>query len=149
VALKPLSFVQDVRCKAAVDIDGGLFGSVIQEGMDKPFMFLISRGVGKRGSSNPETRRVAADIRSAYEHLPSAKRQWVFIRGANHFTYSDDGAVRLNDSIRRAQHGFGILELDGRRQLAVATYCIYSFFDPPRRGRRVAIKAFITALPRD
>src|SRR5207244_1834695 len=32
----------DGRCKAVVDIDGRPFGTVIHEGMSKPFMFLMT-----------------------------------------------------------------------------------------------------------
>jgi predicted dienelactone hydrolase len=31
---------QDARCKAGIDVDGSLHGSVVQEGIHKPFMFL-------------------------------------------------------------------------------------------------------------
>src|SRR6202043_4012110 len=82
----------DARCKAAIDIDGGPFGSVVQEGMQKPFMFLISM-TGSGVPADPETRQVAADIRSIYDRLPRSTRLWMFIRGANHFLYSDDGSV--------------------------------------------------------
>lgn len=30
----------DARCKAGIDIDGDLFGDVVQTGLDKPFMVL-------------------------------------------------------------------------------------------------------------
>jgi dienelactone hydrolase len=34
----------DSRCKAGIDVDGSLHGSVIQAGIHKPFMFLPHRG---------------------------------------------------------------------------------------------------------
>jgi hypothetical protein len=46
------------------------------------------------------------------------------LRGANHFAYSDGGGVLGSDLLRRALRLFGILEIDGRRQLAVTTYCL-------------------------
>ncbi len=61
----------DARCKAAIDIDGGPFGSVVQEGMQKPFMFLISM-TGSGVPADPDIRQVAADIRSVYDRRPPA-----------------------------------------------------------------------------
>ena len=50
---------EDSRCKAGIDIDGAPFGSVIQAGIQKPFMFLLS----DRGqSSDPESRQIEGDI---------------------------------------------------------------------------------------
>jgi dienelactone hydrolase len=36
---------QDSRCKAGIDVDGSLHGSVIQAGIHKPFMFLLARAI--------------------------------------------------------------------------------------------------------
>src|SRR5207237_2264844 len=33
---------EDARCTAGIDIDGAPIGSVIQEGVDRPFMFVLS-----------------------------------------------------------------------------------------------------------
>jgi pimeloyl-ACP methyl ester carboxylesterase len=119
----------DDRCKAGVDIDGRLFGSVIGEGMRKPFMFLISRGRGERGSADPETAAIFAEIRSTYDRLPADTRRWAFIRGANHFAYNDGGGALLNDLLRGALRASGLLEIDGRRQLAITSFCVRTFFD--------------------
>ena len=79
----------DARCKAGVDIDGMPFGSVIRDGLQQPFMFLLSAQIH---GSDPEARRVGADIQSIYEHQLPARRLRIAIRGANHFLFSDDGA---------------------------------------------------------
>ena len=126
----------DDRCKAAIDIDGRLFGSVIREGMQKPFMFLFSRRARADGvSPDPDTRQVLADVQSLYDRLPSTTRQWLFIRGANHFTYSDHGVV-LSGLLQRSLRMVGVLEIDGRRQLAVTTYSVHTFFDAHLKDRR-------------
>jgi dienelactone hydrolase len=118
----------DVRCKAAIDIDGGPFGSVVQEGMQKPFMFLISM-TGSGVPADPETRQVATDIRSIYDRLPPSTRLWMFIRGASHFLYSDDGSVLASHLVLGTLRLFGILKIDGRRQLAITTHCVHTFLD--------------------
>lgn len=123
---------QDSRCKAGIDLDGSLHGSVIQAGLHQPFMFLMS-GEGDF-SSNAEVVQVYADIQSVYDRLPVDSRLRVSIRGANHFTFTDDGALLKTGIVRGVFRMFGKLGMDGRRQLAVTTYCVHSFFDAYLRG---------------
>lgn len=49
--------------------------------------------------------------------------------GANHFTFSDDGALLRSHAFRWVLRRIGKLGIDGPRQLAVTSYCIRSFFD--------------------
>ncbi|HWD21319.1 MAG TPA: family membership [Verrucomicrobiae bacterium] len=116
---------QDPRCKAGVDLDGRPLGSVIQTGLRQPFMFLLS----DQNTSDQEGRQVMADIQSIYNRLPSDGRLIIKIRGANHFTFSDDGALLKSRLVRGVLRMFGKLGIEGRRQLAVTAYCIHTFFD--------------------
>jgi pimeloyl-ACP methyl ester carboxylesterase len=118
---------QDSRCKAGIDVDGSLHGSVIDTGIPIPFMFLLS-GEGDF-SSSAEVRQVEADIKSVYDHLPPNGRLRISIRGTNHFTFSDDGALLRSQAFRWLLRRAGKLSVDGPRQLAVTSYCIRSFFD--------------------
>jgi predicted dienelactone hydrolase len=117
----------DARCKAAIDIDGAPFGRIIETGLQKPFMFLFS-GEGDF-SSDAEVRQIHADVQSVYDRVPADRRLRVSIRGANHFTFSDDGAVMKSRLVRGGLRLFGRLKIDGRRQLAVTAYCVHTFFD--------------------
>jgi dienelactone hydrolase len=117
---------QDSRCKAGIDVDGAPLGSVIHTGIHRPFMILLS-GRGDF-SSEVEVRQIMADIQSVYDRLPRNERLRVVIRGANHFLFSDDGALKSR-IVLRALRMFGIVGIDGRRQLAVTAYCVHSFFD--------------------
>ncbi len=117
---------EDSRCKAGIDIDGAPHGSVIQAGIDRPFMFLVSAQVE---SSDAESRQVKADIKSIYDRLPRDRRLLVAIRGANHFTFSDDGALLKSRIVRGVLRLLGKLGIDGRRQLEVTAYCVHTFFD--------------------
>jgi len=119
---------QDSRCKAGVDVDGSLHGNVIQTGIHTPFMFLLS-GQGDFSSSDAEVRQIWADIQSVYNRLPANKRLLITIRGANHFLFSDDGALLKSHILMRTLRMFGVLHMDGRRQLAVTAYCLRSFLD--------------------
>src|SRR6202521_5241291 len=107
---------QDSRCKAGIDVDGSLHGSVIQTGIHKPFMFLLS-GQGDF-SSDAEIRQIWANIQSIYDLLPTDGRALIKIRGANHFLFSDDGALLKSHIVLRTLRMLGIVHIDGRRQLA-------------------------------
>lgn len=110
----------DARCKAGIDIDGLLLGTVVRTGIHKPFMFLLS---DHSGESGPEHDRVLADIRSVYDRLPPDSRHTVVLPGANHFGFSDDGAL-LKSLVLRA-----LFRIDGRRQLAATAENVRAFFD--------------------
>ena len=116
----------DSRCAAGIDIDGIPLGSVIQEGMRQPFMFVFSDQIH---ATDPGSRLVQADIQSIYDRLPADGRLRLSIRGSNHFTFSDDGALLKSGLVRGALRMFGVLKIDGARQLAVTAYCVRSFFD--------------------
>ena len=85
----------DSRCKAGIDVDGQPFGSVVQAGIRQPFMFLLS---DHGSSSDPVTRQIEANIQSIYDRLPPDGRVRIAIRGANHFLFSDDGALLKSQS---------------------------------------------------
>jgi predicted dienelactone hydrolase len=123
---------QDSRCKAGIDVDGSLHGSVIQAGIHKPFMFLLS-GLGDF-STDAEVHQILADIQSVYDRLPPDGRLRVVIRGANHFTFSDDGALLKSHILRGVLRLFGMLGIEGPRQLSVTAYCVHTFFDSYLKG---------------
>ena len=117
---------EDCRCKAGIDLDGAAHGSVIQTGINRPFMFLLS---DHSRESDPQTQPIKADIQSIYERIPVNERSYVWIRGANHFTFSDDGAVLKSHLLRGVLRALGKLGIDGDRQIAVTRYCLRNFFD--------------------
>jgi hypothetical protein len=121
----------DSRCKAAIDIDGQPFGSVVQDGLHQPFLFLMS---DHGEPSDPVGRQIEANIQSIYDRLPVESRLRIAIRGANHFFFSDDGALLKSHIVIRALRMFGLVGIDGRRQLAVTAYCARSFFDAHLNG---------------
>jgi predicted dienelactone hydrolase len=125
----------DSRCKAGIDVDGQPFGSVIQDGLHQPFMFVLSDHSRESGA---ETRQIKANIQSIYDHLPPDGRLQIAIRGANHFLFSDDGALLKSHIVMRTLRGVGIVRIEGRRQLAVTAYCLHSFFDAYLKGASVS-----------
>jgi predicted dienelactone hydrolase len=126
---------EDSRCKAGIDVDGAPHGTVIQAGIHRPFMFLLS---DHSHESDPEGTQIGADIQSIYDRLPPDGRAFVEIRGANHFLFSDDGALLKSTIVMRTLRMLGIVGIDGRRQLAVTNYCVHSFFDAYLKGPDVS-----------
>ena len=124
----------DSRCKAGIDVDGQPFGSVIQAGLQQPFMFVLS---DHSRESDAETRQIKANIQSIYDHLPPDGRLQIAIRGANHFLFSDDGALLKSHIVTRTLRALGVVGIDGRRQLAVTAYCLQTFFDAYLKGTSV------------
>jgi dienelactone hydrolase len=125
----------DSRCKAAIDVDGAPIGSVITEGITQPFMFLLSDHSREPAA---ETRPVIANIRSIYDRQAGDRRLEIVIRGANHYMFSDDGAMLKSPPLMRVMRVLGIVRLDGRRQVAVAAHYIVTFFDVYLKGAPVS-----------
>ncbi len=84
------------------------------------------------------SRQILANIQSICDRLPPDERLRIAIRGANHFLFSDDGALLKSRVVRWTLRRFGMLDIDGRRQLAVTTYCVHSFFDAYLKGASVS-----------
>src|SRR5258708_974413 len=75
----------DLRCKAGIDIDGAPYGNVIQEGLQQPFMFILSDH--SREMSDSASRQILADIESIYNRLPGG-RLLITISRANHISFN-------------------------------------------------------------
>jgi predicted dienelactone hydrolase len=121
----------DSRCKAGIDIDGQPFGTVVEAGIDRPFMFLLS---DHGAASDPDSRQIKANIQSIHDRLPPDGRPYLAIRGANHFLFSDDGALLKSHIVMRTLRLLHVVGIDGRRQLAVTAWCVSSFFDAYLKG---------------
>jgi pimeloyl-ACP methyl ester carboxylesterase len=129
----------DPRCKVGIDIDGAPLGPVISEGLTVPFMFILGDHRGEAAAGQPESiRNARANIRSIHDRLPDDRRLMIHIRGANHFLFSDNGALLKSPLAMRVLHWLGIVGLDGRRQLAVTAGCVRRFFDVHLKGASAA-----------
>jgi pimeloyl-ACP methyl ester carboxylesterase len=126
----------DERCKAVVDVDGAPHGSVIKTGVARPAMILLS---DHRGEHDPKGPQIMADLQSIYDRAPTDGRVFLEIRGANHFLFSDDGALLKSHIVMRTLRMFGVVGIDGRRQLAVTSHCLQSFFDAELKGAQFGI----------
>lgn len=121
----------DARCKAGIDLDGAPYGSVVQEGLQQPCMFIFSDHA--RELSDPATGQILADLQSIYGRLPNG-RVVITIRGAHHFSFTDQSLLKssLLMKVFTTLGGFG--KLDARRGLAITSTYVYTFFDVHLKG---------------
>jgi predicted dienelactone hydrolase len=124
---------EDARCKAGIDIDGMPFGSVVHDGVRQAFLFLMS---DHSGEDPAETSRVMGDIDAIYQKAPEGKRWEMTIAGANHFSFSDQMFTKSAILID-ALHTAGVMKLEKRRGMAIATDCVRTFFDVTLKGAPV------------
>lgn len=118
--------VSDPRCRAVADVDGAPIGPIVHDTITRALMFLLS---DHTRDDDPESRAILADMRSIYDRAPANRRVWASIRGANHFTFSDDGALLKSGVMRWLLTRVGLLGIDGRRQLDITAYALGEFFD--------------------
>ncbi len=130
----------DPRCKAGIDVDGAPLGSVISEGVTQPFMFILGDHRGESAAEGQPgfIRHARANIRSILDRLPEDRRMMSEIRGANHFLFSDNGALLKSPLALRVLRWLGIVRIDGRRQLALTARSISGFFDVHLKGAPAA-----------
>jgi predicted dienelactone hydrolase len=124
----------DSRCKAGIDMDGAPYGSVVQEGLKQPFMLMLSDH--SRDLPDPAGKKIHADIQSIYDRLLNG-RLLITIRGANHFSFSDQMLVQSHYVIGLLRL-LGIAPLEGRRGLAITTDYVHTFFDVYLNGAPAA-----------
>jgi dienelactone hydrolase len=115
----------DRRCRAAVDIDGLPLGDIVSSGTATPTMFLLS---DHSGESDPESRRIEADIETVYAHLPADRRFRVDVAGANHFSFSDQLLAR-NPVLMAILRTVGLIPLEPARGLRLAGDAVRRFID--------------------
>lgn len=120
----------DARCRAAVDLDGIPFGSVVTDGLAKPAMFLLSDH--SREVSDPENHTVLAMIDSMFDRLPTP-RVYATIRTANHFSFSDQILLNSHAAVALLRLT-GLGSLDALRGLAISDDYVRTFFDVTLNG---------------
>ena len=116
----------DLRCKAGADVDGAPLGSVINEGIKQPCMFLLSDHSREPKS---ETAPVLADLHKIYDRLPADRRVWIELKGAGHYGFTDLTVLPLHIA-----HLLNIVPMSDDRQVEITRNCLRTFFDVYLRG---------------
>lgn len=135
-----LQFCHDnPQCKAGIDIDGAPYGSVVRDGLRQPFMFILS---DHSREQSPASKQIFAELQSIYDRLPNG-RYFITIRGANHFSFSDQMLVKCPLLISLMRFG-GLARLGGRRGLAITAVYVHTFFDMHLKGAPPSLLANIS-----
>jgi len=121
----------DPRCKAGIDMDGAPYGSVVQEGLRQPFLFILSDH--SLEMSDPASKQIAGNIQSIYGRLPNG-RFLITIRGAHHFSFSDQSLLKSQYLMRLFTMLVGFGKLDTYRGLTITKTFVHTFFDVYLKG---------------
>jgi len=134
----------DPRCQAGIDLDGEPFGRVVRDGLKQPFMILLSDH--SHEAADAAHKEILANLQSIYDRLPDGG-YFITIRGANHFSFSDQMLVKCPLFIPLMRIA-GLGRLDGRRGLAITAEYVHTFFDVYLKGKpRNAITELSTRYP--
>jgi predicted dienelactone hydrolase len=111
----------DTRCKAGVDLDGDLAGSVVHSGLTTPFMVLQS---DCGGCADAPCRAMQGQVQAILRTVPHGARYDLSIAGLEHFNFADYAVeftpLRL----------LGVLgSIDGVRGLQITRAYVRAFFD--------------------
>lgn len=123
--------LDDPRCKAGADVDGAPYGSVIQKGLNKPFMFLLA---DHSGESDAVSMQIKSNIETIYRSSPD-EHIWISLRGAKHFNFSD---TPFQNEVLVSRIFGATGSIGGRRGLEVASACLRTFFDAHLKGQSPA-----------
>ena len=133
----------DSRCKAAVDLDGSVYGSVLNDGAQRPIMFLMGDPVlmpnlpGFRGSRERTERAMARDNRTIGNILNRSPEGYKFrVHGLWHKDYTD--FALFFDPPSKVARIVGN-EIDGQRGLRIVTTYLRQFFDKSLSGARAPL----------
>ena len=121
---------EDSRCKAGIDLDGALFGPVIEDGLHQPFMFVL-----EGHSKVPDAAEVVRDIWSMYARLPVESRLRISLAGSDHFSFTDQILLK-SQLLLGMMRGVGVIGgMQGDRGLAITASYVNSFFDVYLKGQ--------------
>jgi pimeloyl-ACP methyl ester carboxylesterase len=131
-----LACATDDRCKAAMDLDGTIFGDIVHTGLKQPFFLLRQHiALGDTTSDPPRfyEKRDQASLHedSVYAHTPTM--YWLSVRNLDHMSFTD--AALEPASIQRAQKRLGTKLSAGRTQDMTLRY-VTDFFGTYLSGAR-------------
>lgn len=118
----------DTRCKAGIDMDGDLFGNVVQKGLAKPFM-VIQSDMGT--CSDPNCYSFQREVQAILRPVPRGDSYHISIKDTRHFNFSDYATYPLPLFLR----ALGVLgSIDGVRGLQITRAYVRAFFDTYLNG---------------
>lgn len=123
------AMLNDTRIAGGLAMDGALFGPVVQQGLDKPFMFMAHTN-HTRTSDNS-----TSDPYNSWHDIWAHLRGWkadIQLANSQHYTFSDFPIVLKTLGIVPDATTAGkllVTDLDGSRALEIVTRYATAFFD--------------------
>ncbi|MCJ1370575.1 hypothetical protein MMC20_001788 [Loxospora ochrophaea] len=123
------AMLNDSRIAGGVAMDGALFGPVVQEGLDRPFMFMADSNRTRSNNSSPDD-----PYNSWFDVWPNLRGWKLNVQLANslHYTFSDFPIVLETLGIVPNATTANLLlvtDLNGSRALQIVTTYLTAFFD--------------------
>jgi len=123
------AMLNDTRIAGGLNMDGALFGPVVQQGLNRPFMFMAHTGHVRNNNSIP-----ADPLNSWFTIWPKlcAFRLDIILGNSLHYTFSDFPIVLQTLGIvpnAAVAQALQITDLDGRRALKIVTTYVTAFMD--------------------
>lgn len=133
------AMLNDIRIAGGIDMDGALWGPVVQKGLDRPFMFMARAGHLRNNNS------ITADPDNTWFDIWPKLRAFrldLVLANSLHYTFSDFpialetlGIVPNNATAQALQ----VTDLDGRRVLKIVTTYVTAFMDFVLQGKNSAL----------
>lgn len=123
------AMLNDSRIAGGIAMDGALFGPVVQQGLDKPFMFMAHTNHTRSNDSSPND-----PVNSWFDIWPNL-RGWkldIILANSLHYTFSDFPIVLETLGIvpnATTAEKLLVTDLDGKRALAIVTTYVTAFMD--------------------
>jgi pimeloyl-ACP methyl ester carboxylesterase len=132
------AMLNDKRIVGGLDMDGALWGPVLEQGLDRPFMFMAHTG-HVRKNSNP-----VDPFNSWFAIWPKLRAFKLDIILANslHYTFSDFPVVFQTLGIvpsKATAEALLVTDLDGRRALKIVTTYVTAFLDFVLHNKKSAL----------
>ncbi|MBN8694622.1 MAG: hypothetical protein J0L69_15615 [Bacteroidetes bacterium] len=123
-----LQFCQnDSRCKTAINIDGLLTPSIVNNGLSKPTMFIFSEH-SKSDDTNPLNIKIRSDIQFIQSHSNDSLLFITEYPTANHYNFSD-GALTKSHLLMSLLRLFGVVKESPNEQLSKTATITNQFLD--------------------
>jgi pimeloyl-ACP methyl ester carboxylesterase len=141
----------DPRCKAAVDIDGNLFGGVLKKGIKQPFLFVLSDWTLRppwlqRTLASVSVQRFRQQQATMKQQMPDVCKDsshcWkAHIAGTHHFNFTDL-AVLYSPGMRMMGY---LGPVNGAKGLRETSSCIRTFFDEMLNGESASLPGAVSS----
>jgi predicted dienelactone hydrolase len=123
----------DRRCRAGINIDGYVMGSVVETGIDTPFLFIWSdRPIWRKAVTELDAseRAVMSAVNRIRAGLPN-EVQWLVLKDSGHISFTDS-ALFTSPTLGRLTGTMGSIDAE-RGMLATRDY-VRTFFDVYLKG---------------